>query len=280
MVMFGDSGDSDSMGWGGAVFLGILFVVIPQVRMIQYVCRVSRLRFPVAHVLALAGTVFGGLLLLVCALLFYGAKEVRTDIGPVVFLTGLGGAWSITAVMLFPWLGLSIRDDAMERRNPAALLALLGALLAVQLTFAAGNLGEGPSYWNNVFSAALGTGGLLCLWFMLELGGRVSASIAEERDVASGVTLGGFLVASGLILARAVAGDWHSASATLHDFLRDGRPAAGLWLLALVMEWLLRPSRRRPFPFWPVSGLLPALLYLTLAATWLYQLGRWEGFPK
>jgi hypothetical protein len=38
--------------------------------------------------------------------------------------------------MLFPWLGLSLRDDAMERRNTAALVALLGARLAVQLTFA------------------------------------------------------------------------------------------------------------------------------------------------
>jgi hypothetical protein len=35
MVILGDSGDSESIGWGGAVFLGVLFVVIPQVRLIQ-----------------------------------------------------------------------------------------------------------------------------------------------------------------------------------------------------------------------------------------------------
>jgi hypothetical protein len=280
MVMLGDSGGSDSMSWVAAVLLGTLFVVAPQVAMIQYVCRVPKTRFPQSHRRALVGTVFGGLIVLVCALRGYGAKEVRADYGAILFLTALGGVWVITAAILFPWLGLSFRDDAMERRNPAALVALLGALCAVQLTFAGGNIGEGPSYWNNVFSAALGTGGVLCLWLMLEVGGRVSVSIAEDRDVASGVRLCGFLVASGLMLGRAVAGDWHSASATLHDFLRDACPVAGLWCLALLMEWLLRPSRRRPFPPWLVAGLLPALLYLTLAVAWLYQLGPWEGFGE
>ena len=280
MVIVGDMDGGDSMGWVAAVLLGIPFVVAPQVAMIQYVCRVSQMRFPQSHRRALVGTVFGGLILLVCALRGYGAKEVRTDFGSILFLTALGGVWVIAAAALFPWLGLSLRDDAMERRNTAALVALLGGLFAVQLAFVGGNVGAGPSYWNNVFCAALGTGGVLCLWLMLELGSGVSASIAEDCDVASGVRLCGFLVASGLILGRAVAGDWHSASATLHDFARDGWPAAAVWVFALVLERLLRPSRRRPFPSWRVSGLLPALLYLALAAGWLCHLGPWEGFAK
>jgi hypothetical protein len=158
------------------------------------------------------------------------------------------------------------------------LVALLGALLAVQLTFAGGNIGEGPSYWNNVFCAALGTGGVLGLWLLLELGSGVSTTIAVDRDLASGVRLAGFLLASALILGRAVAGDWHSASATMHDFAPDGWPAAGVWLLALGMERLVRPSRQRPFPSWPVFGLLPALGCLMLAAAWWHHLGPWEGY--
>jgi hypothetical protein len=268
------------MGWFAAVLLGFGVVVVPQVAFIRYVCRVSQMRFPRPHRRALVCAVFGGLMLLVCALRAYAAKEVRTDYGSIVFLTAVGGAWSIAAGMLFPWLGLSLRDDAMERRNAAALVALLGALFAVQLTFIGGNIGEGPSYWNNVFCAALGTGGVLGLWFMLEIGGCISASIAVDRDVASGVRLCGYLVASGLILGRAVAGDWHSECATLHDFARDGWPAAAVCVLALAMERLLRPTRRRPFPSWPVSGLLPALLYLVIATAWLCHLGPWEGFAK
>jgi len=70
----------------------------------------------------------------------------------------------------FSWLGLSFRDDAVERRNIAALTALCGAVPAVALTYIGGSLGEGPSYWNNVFSASLGTVGLLGVWLLLELG--------------------------------------------------------------------------------------------------------------
>jgi hypothetical protein len=280
MVILGDTDGGESMGWFAALLLGMGFVVAPQVAMIQYVCRVSEIRFPKSFRRALACTVFGGLAVLVYALCKHAAKEVREDYGSIFFLTALGGAWSIGAVALFPWLGLSLRDDAMERRNAAALVALLGALLAVQLTFTGANIGEGPSYWNNVYCALLGTGGVVGLWLLLELFGRVSASVAEERDLASGLRMCGFLVTTGLILGRAVAGDWHSEAQAVHDFVRDGWPAAVLWLLALVLHWLLRPSRRRPFPSRAVSGLLPALLYLALAAAWLHHLGPWEGFAN
>jgi hypothetical protein len=224
--------------------------------------------------------VIASLALIAAALWCWGAVEVRGQVGEVFFLTFLGCIWLIVSYALFPWLGLSVADDAIERRNPAALVAHGGAGVSVAITFAAGNLGEGPSYWNNIFSAALGTGGLFALWFLLEIAGKVSISIAEERDPASGLRLGGFLLAVGLILGRAVAGDWHSESATVRDFLSDGWPAAVLWLIALVLEMMLRPSRYSPFPAWRACGLVPALLYLGFATMWVWHLGRWEGMPK
>lgn len=180
---------------------------------------------------------------------------------------------------LFSWLGLSVGDDVVERRNSAALAALCGGMLGVALTYAGGNLGEGPSYWNNIFSAGLGTLGLFILWLLLETIGNVSVSIAEERDLASGIRLGGFLVAVGLILGRAVAGNWHSESATVRDFIHDGWPAAALCLLACVAEWFARPTRKRPAPAWFKSGLLPAAIYVGFSTAWLCHLGRWEGMP-
>jgi hypothetical protein len=117
--------------------------------------------------------------------------------------------WLIVSLRLFPWLGLCVADDAMERRNRAALIALSSATLAVAMIYAAGNLGEGPSYWNNIFSAGVGTIGFFVVWMIIELGGRVSVSIAKERDLASGIRFGGFVIALGVILGRAVAGDWH-----------------------------------------------------------------------
>jgi uncharacterized membrane protein YjfL (UPF0719 family) len=209
----------------------------------------------------------------------WGAKEVRDDAGEVFFLTCLGAVWLIFANLLFPWLGLSYRDDVAERGNVAALVALSGALPAVAILYAGGSIGEGPSYWENIFSASLGTAGWLLLWSVLELCTGVSMSIAEERDLASGLRLCGFLLASGLVLARAVAGDWHSVAATIHDFIRDGWPAGILCVIALIIERFARPSRRCPVPPWPINGLLPALVYLAMGAAWLWHLGAWEGLP-
>lgn len=156
---------------------------------------------------------------------------------------------------------------------------MCGAALAITLIYAGGSLGEGPSYFNNFFSAGLGSLGLVVLWILLELCGNVSVSIIEERDLTSGVRMCGFLLAVGLILGRAVAGDWHSESATVHDFFSDGWPAMGICVLALGIERLVRPSRRRPFPRWPSCGLVPALLYIGLSAAWLRHIGPWEGMP-
>lgn len=186
----------------------------------------------------------------------------------------------MVAIKLFAWFGLSYRDDVAERGNIAALAALCGALLAVVVIYIGGSAGEGPSYLNNAFSAGLGTVGLFALWILLELSGRLSQSIAEERDPASGLRLGGFLLATGLVLGRAAAGNWHSMSSATRDFMHDGWPGILLCALAFLVELAARPSRQRPFPSWPVCGLLPAVVYLAMAGAWLWHLGAWEGMPK
>src|SRR5712671_3584920 len=113
----------------------------------------------------------GSMAMVVAVIRRWGAAEVRANVGEMFFLSILGCVWLLLSKGVFSWLGLSVRDDAVERKNPAALVGLCGAVVAVALTYAAGNLGEGPSYWNNVFSAGLGTGGLFGLWLLLELAG-------------------------------------------------------------------------------------------------------------
>jgi hypothetical protein len=213
------------------------------------------------------------------ALWLWGAVEVRGQFQEVLFPTLFGAFGLIFSMRLFPWLGLSVEDDVVERQNSSAVAGLGGAIFAEAMIYAGGSLGEGPSYEENIFSAALGITALFMLWALLESGGQISLSIAEERDLASGIRFCGFMVASGLILGRAIVGDWHSASNTIHDFVHDGWPAAALCFCAIVVEWFLRPNRTRPFPAWRVCGLLPALAYLAFALAWVWHLGRWEGMP-
>ncbi len=226
------------------------------------------------------GFCFGaGLLLIVVALQKWGAAEIRAEPEEVVFLTGAGLVWLFLATKLFAWLGLSVRDDVAERRNIAALVALCGAIIAAALLYAGGSIGEGPSFFNNVFSVGLAASVWFTLWILLELGAKLSRSIAEDRDFASGIRLACFLLSTALILSRAVAGDWHSEAATLSDFFADGWRAFILFGIALPIEQAVRPTRRCPFPSWRTHGLLPALLYLGFAIFDLWRLGAWEGMP-
>src|SRR6476620_330559 len=116
----------------------------------------------------------------------WGAEEVRTNPGEVIFLTVVGFVWVLLMTKTFPWIGLSFRDDVVDRNNVAALIAICGAITASAVIYLGGSLGEGPSYFNNLFSAGLGILGFLVLWILLELSARVSSGITEERDIASG----------------------------------------------------------------------------------------------
>jgi hypothetical protein len=233
-----------------------------------------------AFLATIRGCIVSGLALIAGALHFWGAREIRAETGEVVLLTLLGGAWLLLCQGVFSWFGLGARDDAVERQNPAALAAVCGGLLSVACIYAGGSIGEGPSYANNLFSVALAAAGFFVLWFFFEVCTRVSLAITEERDLASGIRFAGFLLALGLMLGRAVAGNWHSAGATLVDFVRDGWVVIVLWGIALVVERFTRPSRQELCPSWAACGLGPGLLYVALAGGWLWHVGAWEGLPK
>src|SRR5260370_42587464 len=96
------------------------------------------------------------LVMIAVALHRWGAAEIRTDADEALFLTLGGAVWLILNTKLFSWLGVSFRDDAVERRNVAALTALCGAVIAVALTYIGGSLVQGPSYLDNGFYSAVG----------------------------------------------------------------------------------------------------------------------------
>ncbi len=104
------------------------------------------------------------------------------------------------------------------------------------------------------------------LWAMVEFATEMAESICVDRDLAAGVRLGGFLIAIGLILGRAVAGDWVSTQATLGDFLRQGWPALMLVPAAVTAERRARPTPQTPAQPVLWRGLLVSLLYVGFAA--------------
>jgi hypothetical protein len=203
--------------------------------------------------------------------------QIRENSGYVLLVFLMGGACLTLACALLPWLGLGLRDDAFERRNFAAVLVLSGATLGMLITYSAATTGEGPSFWNNVFSSLLATGTLLLLWVIVAVAGSAARSITEERDVPSGLRLGSWLVAEALILGRAVAGDWESAETTARDFVRDGWSAFALCAGAAFVERALRPTAGNPRPSPALHGWVPAIVYLFASLGWCARLGWWEG---
>ena len=214
--------------------------------------------------------------LVAAALLFLvlrtvSAHDVRDDPRYLAFYLVLGAAWIGVGIRSLPLAGVSARDDVVERGNVSAATVVAGAMLAITLCYAGGNIGDGPGWWVVVFSAGLSTLGLFVAWMLLEALSSVSESVTIERDVAAGVRLAAFLVAAGLILGRSVGGDWISAEATVADFAAAAWPALILVAVAALLERWLRPTPDNPRPSVSAYGLIPALLYLSLA---FYQISR------
>jgi hypothetical protein len=178
--------------------------------------------------------------------------DVRFDPTYLGFYLVFGAAWLVAARSGARRLNLSWIDDAMERRNPAAVAALAGAILGAAACYAGGNVGDGPGWWCVLIAGGLATGFWLLLWLVLERLAHVSEAITVERDAGAGLRLGGWLLASGLICGRAAAGDWYGLGPTVVDFAAAAWPALPLAAVAIVVEW--RRSKRPMVP----SGATPA----------------------
>lgn len=199
--------------------------------------------------------------------------DVRDDPRYLAFYLILGAAWVGFFVRLLAIAGISTRDDVVERANGSAAIAVAGAMLAIALCYAGGNIGDGPGWWVVVFSAGLATLALFAAWMLLELFSGVSEIVTVDRDAAAAVRLAGFLVACGVVLGRAVAGDWESAEMTLRDFAAVAWPVLALVMMAVIVERLARPTPETPRPSLTPFGLVPALAYLGIATYYVQRLG-------
>jgi hypothetical protein len=215
----------------------------------------------------------------VCALLLFAvirrfaSPDVRDSALYTFQYMVMGAAWVGVSVRFLSWLGISLRDDVTERHNRAAQAVIAGSAVGLTLAFAGANIGEGPGWWVVLFCSLLSTAGLYLLLYLLARTSGCVDSIIIDRDLASGIRLEGLVIAVGLILGRAVAGDWYSARGTVLDFVDVGWPALVIVAVEIVASRALRPSPDMPRPPVFAGGVLPALTYIGLAALYIFFIG-------
>jgi len=218
---------------------------------------------------------------IVCLTLLYlvlrrwSADDVRNSETYLTLYMLAGAAWVGLGAHLFKFLGISPRDDAVERQNLAAAFATAGALAGITFCFAGANIGNGPGWWVVIFSAGLSTGVFFLLWALVEKFTGVSESVTVERNGGSGLRLGGFLVGAGLILGRAVAGDWVSAEATIRDFALVVWPVLPLTWAAAIIERISPLDASAPAEGTPAAWFI-ASLFVAVPCFYVFV---WQGMP-
>ena len=167
-----------------------------------------------------------------------GSGDVRGVASYTFLYCVLGTAWFMGAARLMENVGISFRDDAVERRNPAAAIIILAAMAAHALLYGCANIGNGPGWWTVVAAASLGSGAWFFLWLLVERTCAVSETITVERDTAAAIRLGGYALAMGLVCWRGAAGDWTSLIQTVIEFAAAW-PLLPLTLAAVLVEKLM-----------------------------------------
>ncbi|HEY4003302.1 MAG TPA: hypothetical protein VGO93_30820 [Candidatus Xenobia bacterium] len=209
-----------------------------------------------------------------------GAQSLRDDPGLLCIWSLGGAAWIGLMLLGAEYGGVSYQDDVVGQRNVAAAAALSGAALGVAFVYGGANIGEGEDTAVNIVSIALGTACWGALWAVVENLTRISLAISEDRDVASGVRLGGFLLAEGLLFGRAMAGRWISAEATLSDVIHWGMPALAIACLVAWLQGRWRPTPSRPCAPVVPAGALPALGMVAVAVACVVHGTDWRSLTS
>lgn len=176
-----------------------------------------------------------------------------------------GAGWLGLAMHWQPLLGVLPRDDALERGNSAAAFMTGGALLGFSACFAGGNIGDGPGWWVVLFSAGLASVTLYVLWLLLNRATGIVDRITVDRDPGSGFRAGVFLAAAGVVLGRAVAGNWVSTVGTVQDFIATGWPVFVLWGAAVLFEWFFKPVYKPEHRSVATEAIVPAFTFGLIA---------------
>lgn len=186
----------------------------------------------------------------------------------ILFYIFLGFAWIFAGLYLvFMSFDLSWIDDAVENKNKAAMFAVTGAFLGLTIIYSGANVGDGPGWWCVLFAGGLGLIAWILLGILMNKFTGIFERISVERDIYCGIRFGCYLLASGIILGRASAGDWTSFSVTIVEFL-VGWPVLPLTVLAIFIERFYinsAKSRERINNNYLLSSIYWGIIYVIIA---------------
>ena len=219
------------------LLVGGISALVGWARWYNDLLRVTRLGSSAAQRLALALAPFLYLVLITVVLECCSAPSVRNDPFWIFYYVVVGAGWLSLCMWLLPFLGISTRDDIVERHNGAALWAILGGLAGFTACFAGSNVGDGPGVQVVLITLALSAGTYIFLWVLLEVlsGHRILEAITIGRSEMTGIRMGCYLLAMGIVLGAAAAGDW-APERLLFDFAIAGWPALAVFVFAAIVE--------------------------------------------
>lgn len=168
--------------------------------------------------------------------------------------------------LVFCFFDLSWIDDALNNNNKAALFAITGAFLGLVVIYSGANIGDGPGWWCVIFAGGLGLISWILLGVLINKYTQVFERITVERDMYCGIRFGLYLLASGIILGRASAGDWTSFFMTVVEFL-VGWPVLLLALLVVLIEraYINKAKMRENVNNYLYSSIYCGIIYILIA---------------
>ncbi len=207
----------------------------------------------------------------------WAAHDVVSSVFYRSYYLVLGLAWIVVALLILPWMGLSFRDDVLERKNHAAGLAIGGAVAGTAVIYGLANTGDGPGWWCVIVAAFLGQAVLFAGWAILLLLTELYEEITVDRDLGAGLRAGAWFFAAGLVLGRGAAGTWTSLGATVSEFIEVARYFPLLLIVGILTEVTVRSMHRgQPDPHPILSGAVGAALHIGTAAFILNHVGPWS----
>lgn len=183
---------------------------------------------------AVAGYLFG-IMWTVTVLLGTLSYDLLPDVVHVLIYGGLG-LILLTVVALGScrlYLGASMQEQ-LANRNVAAAIVVAGVYIATSLTYSGGLTGEGGGFWIMLLFFVLGQLALLVITYAF----RLLTSYDDIQEITAGnsaaaLALAGLLIAVGLVVRRAVSGNYVGFVSAFGEFL-----------LALLLVVILYPVRQ------------------------------------